>query len=105
LWRLIAGRARHHPLAPFLASALTGFLVVGASDSLLDAPRAAFSFYVLLLASLALRAPAAGVGANPVSAPNRAPSHAQDREPRNEDPQTRPIQSRLATAKTFDQRP
>jgi hypothetical protein len=57
LWRLAAGHASGHSLAPFLASALTGFLVVGAFDSLLDAPRAAFLFYLLLLTGLALRAP------------------------------------------------
>ncbi|HET7032227.1 MAG TPA: VanZ family protein, partial [Casimicrobiaceae bacterium] len=67
LWRLVAGRASAHPLAPFLASAVTGFLVVGAFDSLLDAPRAAFLFYLLLIASLALRAPLEGRDGNAVS--------------------------------------
>jgi O-antigen ligase len=62
LWRLIAGRASGHALAPFLAASLTGFLVVGAFDSLLDAPRAAFLFYLLLLASLALREPPQAAG-------------------------------------------
>jgi hypothetical protein len=68
LWRLVAGRASAHPLAPYLASALAGFLVVGAFDSLLDAPRAAFLFYLLLTSGLALRAPlamATGKGAAP----------------------------------------
>ncbi|MEO8304459.1 MAG: hypothetical protein ABI724_10090 [Betaproteobacteria bacterium] len=55
-WRLVFGRASAHPLAPYLAAALAGFLVVGLFDSLLDVPRVAFLFYLLLFASLALRA-------------------------------------------------
>ena len=39
--------------APVILGSLTGFLAVGAFDTLLDAPRVAFLFYVLvLLASL-----------------------------------------------------
>ena len=62
LYRLVAGAARTHPFAPFLAAALVGFLLVGLFDSLLDVPRLAFVYYVLLVASLALPkgAPAAG---------------------------------------------
>ncbi|MCC6198357.1 MAG: hypothetical protein IT518_28230 [Burkholderiales bacterium] len=55
LGRLALGRASAHPLAPFLAAALAGFLVVGGFDSLLDAPRVAFLFYVLLLVALSIR--------------------------------------------------
>ena len=55
LGRLVAGRAQGHPAAPYLASALVGFLVVGAFDSLLDVPRLAFLFYLLVLVSLVLR--------------------------------------------------
>ncbi len=54
LWRLAFGSARQHPLAPALAAALVGFVVVGAFDSLLDVPRVAFLFYVLLLAGFSL---------------------------------------------------
>ena len=54
LWRLTAGKARAHPMAPFMAAALAGFLVVGLFDSLLDVPRVAFLFFLLVLASLAL---------------------------------------------------
>lgn len=75
LWRLIVGRARGHPLAPFVAASLTGFLVVGAFDSLLDAPRAAFLFYLLLLVSLALRESVrsvAGTVAHPAARPRQA---------------------------------
>lgn len=55
LWRLVVGHARGHPLAPYVAAALGGFLVVGMFDSLLDVPRVAFLFYLLLLWGLALR--------------------------------------------------
>lgn len=58
LWRLSLGPARKHELAPALAAALLGFLVVGLFDSLIDAPRAAFMFYALLLLALGLQAPA-----------------------------------------------
>lgn len=55
LWRLVVGAARSHPLAPALSSSLMGFVVVGAFDSLLDVPRLAFLFYLLLFISLAIR--------------------------------------------------
>lgn len=56
LWRLAFGVARYQPLAPFLAASLSGFVVVGAFDSLLDVPRVAFLFYLLLLVSLSIPA-------------------------------------------------
>ena len=49
LYRLVAGAAHWHPLAPFLTAALAGFLLVGLFDSLLDVPRLAFLFYLLTL--------------------------------------------------------
>ena len=55
LYRLVAGSARGQPVAPFLAAALVGFLVVGLFDSLLDVPRLAFMFYLLAFVGLALR--------------------------------------------------
>jgi hypothetical protein len=55
LWRLTIGHARDHPLAPATAAALIGFVLVGAFDSLIDVPRIAFLFYVLLLSGLGLR--------------------------------------------------
>lgn len=61
LWRLVGGLARSHPLAPPLAASILGFLVVGAFDSLLDVPRVAFLFYLLLFVSLAIR-PGVGGG-------------------------------------------
>lgn len=59
MWRVCLGPAREHPLAPPLAGALAGFLVVGLFDSLLDVPRVAFVFYFLLLLALTVRAPRA----------------------------------------------
>ena len=58
LWRLSVGRARAHPLAPALAAALVGFWVVGGIDSLLDLPRIATLFMLLLL--LAFKLPTVG---------------------------------------------
>jgi len=56
LARLIAGRARRHPLAPCIAAALLGFLLVGAFDSLIDVPRLALAFYLTLVVAFALPA-------------------------------------------------
>jgi hypothetical protein len=55
LARLVAGRARHHRLAAPIAGAIAGFLVVGLFDSLLDMPRVACLFLVLIVAALLLR--------------------------------------------------
>jgi O-antigen ligase len=54
LARLVFGTTRRQPFAPYLAAALAGFVVVGAFDSLLDVPRVAFLFYLILLTSLIL---------------------------------------------------
>jgi hypothetical protein len=52
------------PEAPFVAASIVGFMVVGVFDSLLDAPRVAFLFYLLalwgLLAPCSAFAPDAG---------------------------------------------
>lgn len=62
-WRMSVGSGREHALAPALAAALTGFVAVGLFDSLLDIPRVAFLFALLLLMSLGLRAlPPEGAG-------------------------------------------
>ena len=62
LVRLSFGRGRDHPLAPAVVAALIGFGAVGAFDSLLDAPRIGFIFFMLLLLGLGLRAlPGEGV--------------------------------------------
>jgi hypothetical protein len=57
LWRVGFGHARSHVLAPPIAGALAGFVVIGLFDSLLDVPRDAFVFYFLLLLGLTLRNP------------------------------------------------
>jgi hypothetical protein len=54
LGRLCWGQPRDHPIAPYLAASLVGFAVVGFFDSLLDVPRVAFLFYLLLLTALVL---------------------------------------------------
>ncbi len=66
LVRLSVGRGRGHELAPAVAAGLLGFLVVGLFDSLLDAPRMAFLFYLLTLLGLGLRStPESGAPENP----------------------------------------
>lgn len=57
MFRLTAGGARSHPLAPVIAGSLSGFLVVGAFDSLIDVPRLAALFYFVLMVSLLIRMP------------------------------------------------
>jgi len=64
LTRLAFGRARNHPMAPFLVASLVGFIFVGVFDSLLDVPRLAFLFYLLMLTGLGL--PALGRTAPPL---------------------------------------
>jgi hypothetical protein len=56
LWRVTAGGAREHPIAPALAGAIFGFEIVGLFDSLVDAPRLACLFYLILMVALTLRA-------------------------------------------------
>jgi hypothetical protein len=56
LWRVSVGNACDHALSPAIAAAVLGFLVVGLFDSLLDAPRVAFLFYLLLMIALTLPA-------------------------------------------------
>jgi hypothetical protein len=57
LGRVAFGAARRHPVAPFLAASLVGFIFVGVFGSVFDFPRLAFLFYLLLFASLGLSAP------------------------------------------------
>lgn len=54
VWRTTVGSARNHPLAPALTASLLGFAVVGLFDSLLDVPRVAWLFYLLVLIALTL---------------------------------------------------
>jgi hypothetical protein len=57
LWRTSFGKARQSPLAPALAASLVGFFVVGLFDSLLDVPRVAWLYYMLVLVALTLPPP------------------------------------------------
>ena len=52
LYRSMLGRRAHHPLAPAIVAGVVGFLVVGMFDSLLDVPRGAFLFFLLLLLAI-----------------------------------------------------
>jgi hypothetical protein len=58
LWRCTLGHGRRHALAPAVAGALLGFVIVGLFDSLIDAPRIGFLFFAVLALGLGLRAPA-----------------------------------------------
>ncbi|MBA3033155.1 MAG: hypothetical protein KKF85_08135 [Gammaproteobacteria bacterium] len=49
LSRSLVGRRSYHPLAPAIIAGIVGFMVVGLFDSLLDVPRLAFLFFLLLL--------------------------------------------------------
>ncbi|NWG31706.1 MAG: hypothetical protein HXY29_09465 [Rhodocyclaceae bacterium] len=63
--RSITGERAHHPYAPALLAGIAGFLTVGLFDSLLDVPRVAFLFYLVLLIALQGRkaAPTSKIGA------------------------------------------
>jgi hypothetical protein len=52
LIRSLSGRRAHHPLAPAMVAGIVGFLIVGLFDSLLDVPRVAFLFFLLLLLAI-----------------------------------------------------
>jgi hypothetical protein len=54
IWRLCLGAGRRHPLAPFLAASLAGGLIVGMVSSVMDVPRVAFLFFLLLFLALSL---------------------------------------------------
>lgn len=54
LGRTVFARARFNPVAPYLAASLVGFAVVGLFDSLVDVPRLAFLFFMLLFLALFL---------------------------------------------------
>jgi hypothetical protein len=72
LWYLTLGAARHLPLAPYQAAALTAALCVGLSGSLLDVPRVAFLLYLLTLDAV-LQGQWAGAGKWLVRAKNQRP--------------------------------
>lgn len=72
LVRTALGRAQRHPDAPYVAAGLVGYIVVGAFDSLLDVPRVAFLFYLVVMLGLMLRNPRATPSP---AVPAKAPAH------------------------------
>lgn len=50
--RSFAGIRSHHPYTPAMAAGIIGYMVVGLFDSLLDVPRVAFLFLLLLLLAI-----------------------------------------------------
>jgi hypothetical protein len=52
LWHLVFGHARASALAPYLAASLCGALLVGLVSSLMDVPRVAFLFFLLIFFSI-----------------------------------------------------
>lgn len=54
LWHLLLGRARHQPLAPYLAASLIGVSLVGLVSSVMDVPRVAFLPYLLAFVALCM---------------------------------------------------
>ncbi len=61
-WRLNFSKARHYEYAPYISAALLGFLVVGMFDSLMDVPRVALVYYLLILHALSFGKLRAGSG-------------------------------------------
>lgn len=55
VWRLAVGRGATHPLAPPLLGGLTAFFIVGAFDSLVDAPRLATLAFLVMFVALGIR--------------------------------------------------
>lgn len=52
LMRSLVGLRAYHPLAPPMVAGTAGFLAVGLFDSLLDVPRVAFLFFLLLFVAI-----------------------------------------------------
>lgn len=57
LWHLVLGRARLEPLAPYVAASLIAVLLVGLVSSVMDVPRVAFLFWLLLFLAVQLSKP------------------------------------------------
>ncbi|WP_313950565.1 O-antigen ligase family protein [Accumulibacter sp.] len=71
---LLGGRGRAHELAPYLLASLAACLVVGVFSSLLDMPRSAYLFFLLLCLALFLDAkPHEDASGAPLSPPPRVP--------------------------------
>lgn len=52
LWRLTLGRGRLEALAPFCVASMVGVLLVGLVSSVLDVPRIAFLFFLIVLVAI-----------------------------------------------------
>ena len=52
LWQLVLGRARWHTLAPYLVASLVAVMLVGLVSSVMDVPRVAFLFFLLIFLSI-----------------------------------------------------
>jgi hypothetical protein len=52
LWQLAAGRLRQSDLSPYVAASLSGALLVGLVSSVMDVPRVALLFYLILFMGL-----------------------------------------------------
>jgi len=70
---LLSGPGRGHVLAPYLLAALAGGLAVGVFSSLLDMPRSAFLFYLLLCCALYLQGFSPENHFEPLPAPLQTP--------------------------------
>lgn len=74
---LLRGPGREHVLAPYLIAALAGGAAVGAFSSILDMPRSAFLFFLLLCCALFLdgraRTDPPSLGPSPERTPKGAP--------------------------------
>jgi O-antigen ligase len=54
LWSLLLGPGRSQPMAVFVAASLCGALTVGLVSSVMDVPRVAFLFQLLIVVGLSL---------------------------------------------------
>lgn len=61
IWRLAFGVAREHSSAPYFLAAIAGFWIVGLFDSLVDVPRLAVAYYLLILVGTSIVGPAKAV--------------------------------------------
>jgi len=52
-WHVLHGPGRLQPLSPYLAASLLAVLLVGLVSSVMDVPRVAFLFFLLLFAATA----------------------------------------------------
>lgn len=64
LGKMLACRHVNSGIAPYVVAGVTGYLIVGLFDSLLDVPRLSFAYYFLILTCFLLSFPVAANGAN-----------------------------------------